>query len=135
MPYFLVLYLVWLQLLSSLTTFGYAQLWWASVNQCQSGYGLILKNAKNRSKNVVFLTISENSRRSKPLCTIKKSLLGRNILTFYKHFFRTKWFSILSLFTFKSYYKNMVLTSAFFSIGRYIIGLGVSLINRATLTS
>ena len=65
----------------------------------------------------MFLTMFDNSRRSKLLHNIWNSLLGTNLIIFYQHFFWKLWFSILFWYTFKSCYKIMVLTSACLCIG------------------
>ena len=41
-----------------LTTFGYAQMWWATVNHFQSGYGPNANDHKNCSKKNMFSATS-----------------------------------------------------------------------------
>ena len=114
---YLLLYLVWLKFLSLSTTFGYAQPWWATLNNSKIGYGPNSIKRKNVSKNCMFWALLK--KRKKLICfyNILSSLLGTNLLIFYKQFFWNPWCSILSLFTFKTCYKIVVLTSACLSIG------------------
>ena len=71
------------------------------------------------------MAIWEKSRKSKPFHNIKNSQLCTNLLLILStHFFWKHWFSIISLLTLHSCYKNMVLTSAWLSIGWNTSGRG-----------
>ena len=121
LPYILQLRIVWPIFLSWSTTFGYAQPWWAGVNQCPSGYGPHAIKQKTSFKNHVFGYFGKFQNVKKPLQNILFSQLGQKCIYIRLKLFFLYWFSTLPLFTFKSCYRNTVLTSAWLSFGSVLL--------------